>query len=156
MTLTTDDLDLPTLVALASGTVSAQILDALRAAGFDDVRTSHGYLLQLLLGGSPTIGAMAATLGVTQQAVSKSVGELERLGYVRRMTDPIDARARRVELTPRGRELIDAGRAARREAEASVAAVVAPGELAAARRVLAAMLSGVESEIAERRMPLPE
>ncbi|WP_439591637.1 MarR family winged helix-turn-helix transcriptional regulator [Microbacterium sp.] len=153
--LTSDELDLPTLLTLAGGVVSSQIVERMRQEGFADVRTSHGYVLQLVVADSPTIGSMAESLGVTQQAVSKSVGELQRLGYVDRVADPVDARARRVELTARGRELIEAGRAARQDAEASIAREVSPEDLMAARRVLAAILRDNAAQIARRRMPLP-
>lgn len=158
MTLTPDDLDLPTLVALAGGVVSTAVLDQLGEAGYADVRASHGYILQLLIDGAPTIGAMAAALGITQQAVSKSVRELERRDYVRRVADASDARLRRVELTARGRELISAGRDARRRTEASIVALVTPDDVVAARRVLTAMLhaGGADAALAERRMPMPD
>lgn len=43
---------------------------------------------------------------MTQQAASKSVAELETLGYVERSTDEADARIRRVRLSERGREVV--------------------------------------------------
>jgi hypothetical protein len=49
-----------------------------------------------------TIGSLAERLGVSQQAASKAVADLERRGCVRREADPADGRARRVALTARG------------------------------------------------------
>lgn len=43
-------------------------------------------------------------LGVTRQAAAKHVETLERLGYVERSDDPVDARRRIVALTDRGRD----------------------------------------------------
>src|SRR6476646_7436321 len=102
------------LLALAvAGGVTSRIRHRLEAAGFDDVRDSHGYVVQGLLAGDTTVTAVAVRLGVSAQAVSKSVTELERAGYVRRGTDPADGRARPLQLTDRGTALVDASRRAR-------------------------------------------
>ena len=66
------------------------------ARGFTGLRFSHGFLVQRLVEAEQAIAALAAALEVTQQAVSKTVAELEGLGYVRRRPDPRDARVRLV------------------------------------------------------------
>jgi DNA-binding HxlR family transcriptional regulator len=63
----------------------------------------HALVLIPLLGGGRHAISPAADLGVTRQAVAQVVTTLERDGYVRRVTDPGDARAKLVCLTPRGR-----------------------------------------------------
>jgi DNA-binding MarR family transcriptional regulator len=100
-------------LALASG-MTTRMREQLAEAGFDDVRESHGYVVQGLLAGDTTVTALAARLGVSAQAVSKSVTELEHAGYVRRDRDPDDGRSRPLTLTARGEELVDASRRARR------------------------------------------
>lgn len=102
------------LLALAvAGGVTARIREQLETAGFEDVRDSHGYVMQGLLAGDTTVTALAARLGVSAQAVSKSVTELERAGYLRRGRDPADGRARPLQLTEHGEVLIDTSRRAR-------------------------------------------
>jgi DNA-binding MarR family transcriptional regulator len=49
-------------------------------------------------------------MGVTQQAVSKTVRELEGLGYVERRAADGDARVRVVTLTKRGRRALETAR----------------------------------------------
>lgn len=105
--------DVSLLCAAISAAMNRSIRETLTRAGFDDARDSHGYIFQHLLDGPVTIGELAARLGLTQQAISKSTIELERLGYVRRVADPDDQRVRNVELAERGWAAIDAGRAAR-------------------------------------------
>jgi DNA-binding MarR family transcriptional regulator len=63
---------------------------------------SHGFLIQQLVEGPRPIGEIAENLGVTSQAISKAVRELEALGYVDRSGDAADGRVRRVALTDRG------------------------------------------------------
>ena len=81
----------------------------LTARGFTGLRFSHGFLVQRLIDAEQPIAALAQALDVTQQAVSKTVSELEGLGYVRRRPDPRDARVRLVSLTDRGRAAVDGG-----------------------------------------------
>jgi DNA-binding MarR family transcriptional regulator len=52
-------------------------------------------------------------MGVTQQAVSKTVRELEGLGYVERRAAATDARVRVVTLTKRGRSALETARTER-------------------------------------------
>jgi DNA-binding MarR family transcriptional regulator len=105
--------DIGLLTLAVAGGVTGRMRAQLAAAGFDDVRDSHGYVVQGLLAGDTTVTALAARLGVSAQAVSKSVTELERAGYVRRGRDPEDRRARPLRLTARGDALVDASRRAR-------------------------------------------
>jgi DNA-binding MarR family transcriptional regulator len=146
-----ESLDLATLTALAGGAVERQVLAALHDAGFAGVRAAHGFVVQRLIESEPTVSELAAELGVTQQAASKTVAEMERIGIARRVADPADQRARRVRLTDRGREMVAESR--RRRAEFDAAGTVA--EVATARRVLLAVLerAGGLDAARERRVP---
>ena len=74
------------------------------------------------------------------QAVSKSVLELEALGYVERRADPGDSRVRRVGLTELGRGAIEKGRAARAHLEKELLEDVGAPALKAAKKALVALL----------------
>lgn len=129
------EFDLPTLAALAGTAANRHLLDRLHAAGFDGIRISHGYIVQRLVDDEPTVGELADQLGITQQAVSKSVAELETLGYVTRTVDAADSRVRRIALSERGRAALAQGRADRRALEKKVS-----GDLAAAKAALVSLL----------------
>ena len=89
------DKDLVLWVTLLAEVLNAETLAALRDE-HPDIRYSHGFLFQQLVEGPRPVGEVATNLGVTSQAVSKMVRELEALGYVTRVADPDDARVRRV------------------------------------------------------------
>ena len=108
-----DSTDIGVLATAVAGGVAARIRERLDAAGFDDVRDPHDSVVQGLLAGDSTVTALAARLGVSAQAVSKTVSELERAGYVARGRDADDKRARPLRLTARGDGLVDASRRAR-------------------------------------------
>ncbi|NUT91422.1 MAG: MarR family transcriptional regulator [Saccharothrix sp.] len=149
-------IDLATLAWLAGGAANAAILAELREAGHAGVRTSHGYVVQHLLTGSPTVSELADLLGVTQQAASKHVLELERLGYVERVPDPADSRVRRARLTERGHEMVDDARRIRRRLDARLKALVGEDAADATRRALTVLLDltgGTASVVARRVVP---
>lgn len=135
----------------------AYLLQQLRAEGHDEVRTSHGYVFQHLIEGSPTIGALAEALGITQQGASKAVRELEAMGYVERVPDDSDGRIRRIVMTPRGADLVERARTLRRDLEAELERAVGRRNLLAARRVLNTLIErvGAADAIAKRRVRPP-
>ena len=149
------ELDLPTLVALAGAATNEHLLARLREQGYTGVRTSYGYVIQNLIDQTPTVGELAVRLGVTQQAASKSVVEMEALGLVSRIPDNADSRVRRVILTGHGQALLDAGRAARAELERAVAADL--GDLSEAKRVLVSLLehTGALAAVTRRQAKPP-
>ena len=152
------DLDLPTLAALAGSGIVRTLVERMETAGFAGVRPSHGYVIQRLVEEEPTITALAESLGMTQQGASKQVRDLELLGYVERIAVPGDQRARRVRLTASGRGVLEAGRRARAEIEAEVVAQVGAGSVATAKAALAALLAvaGLDENVRTRTVPTPE
>jgi DNA-binding MarR family transcriptional regulator len=152
------DLDLPTLTSLAGSGIVHALLNRIEADGFQGVKPSHGYVIQRLVEGEPTITALAEALGMTQQGASKQVRDLELLGYVERVVVPGDQRSRRVRLTPAGRGLLESGRRARAAIEAEVLEQVGPRNLKTAKSVLAALLgiAGLDERVRTRSVPTPE
>jgi len=114
------------------------------------VRFADGLVFQHLVGGPLTIGALAERLEVSQQAVSKSVADLERRGYVARRPDPDDARARRVALTDRGEAAIAGGRHHRAAIAAELSDRLGPRRVEGARRLLLDVLAEVGADTAVR------
>jgi DNA-binding MarR family transcriptional regulator len=83
----------------------AEMHDGLPAQGFDDIRPSHSVgVLRTVDPEGTRPGELARRAGVTPQAMAEFVRYLEERGYVERVPDPTDGRARLVRLTARGRE----------------------------------------------------
>ncbi len=61
---------------------------------------------------------LAEQAQVTKQTAGFLVDQLERAGYVRRVLDPADARARLVQIAPRGQAAVAVARAAEAQVEA--------------------------------------
>src|SRR5829696_2343469 len=91
--------------------VAARIHDGLPAAGIDDIRPAHLVVFQHIdeHTGSRLTG-LAEKAQMTKQSMGYLVDYLEERGYLERIPDPEDGRARIVRLTTRGREVMRAAR----------------------------------------------
>jgi len=125
------------LVLSAAAALVDEIHDAVTAAGFEDLRPTHGFAFVRIAPGDATVGDVAEHLGVTKQAASQLVDELARKGYVTRRPHPGDARARLLALTERGWACTRAADRASAAAMDRWAAVLGPERLAALRTDLA-------------------
>jgi DNA-binding MarR family transcriptional regulator len=144
------DLDLSLAAQFAGWAMADEIQRRLSADGYADLRFADGFVFQHLVAGPVTIGVLAARLEVTQQAVSKSVADLERRGYVARTPDPADARARRVALTARGQASIDAARRHRAALAAELAHRLGERRFESARRLLLDVVADLGADVAVR------
>lgn len=95
-----------------------QVLVGLEAGGFGDVRPAHFTVFQHLPPEGMRLTALAESALMTKQSMGYLVDDLEALGYVERVPDPIDRRAKLVRLTVRGRQVDDTVRAVIHEIEA--------------------------------------
>ena len=68
--------------------------------GHPDVRPPHGSVLQYLDQAGTRVSELAARAQVTKQSMAELLLHLERHGYVERVPDPSDRRAKTLHLTP--------------------------------------------------------
>lgn len=85
--------------------------------GHGTIRVAHGAVLQHLDDSGTTVSTLAERAGMTKQAMAELVQYLERHAYVRRMPDPHDQRAKLVQVTDKGREVIAIARSLAPELE---------------------------------------
>ncbi|WP_431940162.1 MarR family winged helix-turn-helix transcriptional regulator [Nocardia grenadensis] len=91
------------LYRLARAT-SVRLATAFAVAGMPDLHPRHALqFFPPLLAGGQRVSELAPRIGVTRQATAQVVGTLERGGYLVRVADPTDRRAKLVRLTDRGR-----------------------------------------------------
>ena len=99
--------ELPTslLMFIAQRSAEGRIYEAVRHAGFTDVTVAQGRLAAGIDPDGTRLSVLAERAQVAKQTATALVDHLERSGYVERVPDPADGRARLVRLTDRGREL---------------------------------------------------
>jgi len=100
-----DDLPSALLMFIAHRAAEARVFEAVRSAGFEDLTLAQSRIGQRLNSEGVRVTDIAEQAGVTKQTAGALVNELEANGYVTRMPDPADARARLVVLTDRGEKL---------------------------------------------------
>ncbi|MGI5171008.1 MarR family winged helix-turn-helix transcriptional regulator [Spirillospora sp. CA-253888] len=82
--------------------VTQRVQEGLAAEGITDVRPTHLRVFTTIEHGPARLTQIAERLGTTKQTVGPLVDELVKLGYLSRLPDPQDARARLVDFTPAG------------------------------------------------------
>ena len=86
-------------------TMNAVLAARIAAAGHEHVRAPHGLVLQYLDDAGTRVGVLAERAQITKQSMAELVAHLERHGYVERVPDPADGRAKLVRATARGGEV---------------------------------------------------
>ena len=100
------------------------------AAGYDDLNAAHVGLWRYpgLDGRRPT--QLADEVGITKQSVNELLGHLEQRGYLDRVPDSADGRARVIRVTPKGRRLERTIYAEARTAQLQIAEILGPKRFA--------------------------
>jgi len=94
------------LLLRASRIVNRHVVEGLHARGYTDLRSTHTTLLSNIDLVGSTVTAAADRAGITKQAMGRLADELEAAGYIRVRSDPGDARARILQLTRAGKQLM--------------------------------------------------
>jgi MarR family transcriptional regulator, transcriptional regulator for hemolysin len=93
---------------------------------------------------------LARDLDVGKVTVGGLVDRLEAAGYVRRVPDQVDRRAKRIVVTPQGRDILDQMVTVGRGLNEIILAGLAPDEIAAAERALEMMKDNIRRAVVER------
>jgi DNA-binding MarR family transcriptional regulator len=86
--------------------------------GHPEIRPPHGNVMQFLDDGGTRVSVLAERAQMTKQAMAELVAHLEQRGYVERVPDPVDRRAKLVRATARGKQLYAIAREVVAEIEA--------------------------------------
>lgn len=106
------------------------------AAGYPGLRPSHGCVFRYLDVDGSRLAELAERSGMTKQAFGEHVANVEALGYVERVADPQDGRAKLVVPTPRGREALILGRQVFADLEREWAEAIGAERVAGLRETL--------------------
>ena len=146
----TDSIPLPGLIQRAYQSADAAITSGLRRRGFDVSRAHSSVLANIDIETGTRLTALADRASVTKQAIGQVVAELESKGFVKRVPDPDDGRAKLIRLTGKGRTLIAAAYEVIERIEGAVMKEVGSEGIEAARTTLAALTRAAEKAAAER------
>jgi DNA-binding MarR family transcriptional regulator len=98
------------LLSTAMDKFGEELYDRVEAAGLKDIRPGHGCVFSNIQPDGSRLTELAERACMTKQTVGEVASDLEGLGYVERVPDLADGRAKIIRLTERGREAQAIGR----------------------------------------------
>ena len=136
---------LPALLTEVKIAAIDKLRERIADAGHPEIREGHGCVFGFIdIEHGSRLTDLAANAGLTKQAVGEAVTELERLGYVNRVPDPGDGRAKIIKLTDRGMDAVIKGRRIFAEIEHEWAEQIGP-ELMASFREAGIRIAALET-----------
>ncbi|MGY1622450.1 MarR family winged helix-turn-helix transcriptional regulator [Geodermatophilus sp. SYSU D00965] len=130
--------------------VNDLVLAHLAECGHAAVRPAHGAVFQYLDDAGTTVSVLAERAQMTKQAMAELVAHLERHGYVTRVPDPADRRAKLVLPTERGREVVTIAQSLVPELEERVTGALGAERVHALRDDLEAIRRSATEELARQ------
>jgi len=115
--------------------------------GHPEVRAPHGNVFQFLDDEGTRVSELARRAQITKQSMAELVAHLERYGYVERVPDPADRRAKLVRSTARGSEVYSIAREVVAEIEREWTARLGARKM----RELRELLQELNEGLSERR-----
>src|SRR3954447_1645444 len=97
-------MNLLALLDTATESVLAEFRRELEGAGYADLRPTHGCVFRFVREDGMRLTELAILASITKQSAGEVVDELAELGYVERIPDPEDRRAKLISLTAKGEE----------------------------------------------------
>jgi DNA-binding MarR family transcriptional regulator len=113
-----EELNLGLLLFIPYRFMESAVIEALKAHGHE-VPLNQARVFQRIAPGGSRLADLAEAAQVSKQTLGSIVDRLERAGYVERVPDPTDARARLVTVTAKGRELVEISLPVVRQVEAA-------------------------------------
>jgi DNA-binding MarR family transcriptional regulator len=127
------------LLGVAFDAFSEELHERVQAAGFTDIRPGHGCVFGNIDPQGSRLTDLAERAKMTKQSVGEVTSDLERRGYLERVPDPEDGRAKIIRLTDRGRKAQAAGRGLINDLERDWAERYGEEQIAALRAALEAV-----------------
>lgn len=122
---------------------SDELHDRIAERGHPEIRAPHGNVFQYLDDEGTSTSELARRAQVTKQSMAELVAYLERHGYVERVPDPRDRRARLVRATARGREVYAVAREVIAEIEREWTALLGAAKMRQLRELLEELNDGL-------------
>ncbi|HEX3243401.1 MAG TPA: MarR family winged helix-turn-helix transcriptional regulator [Solirubrobacterales bacterium] len=146
---TDDRIPLPPLLENAREAGFEELHRRLAERGYADIRHAHGCVFRWVDPEGTRLTELAELAGHSKQAVGEFVCDLEARGYVERVPDPADGRAKIIRLTERGAEAKATALEIFAEIEAEWAERIGPERVEALREALEVLYE------LERSVPVP-
>jgi DNA-binding MarR family transcriptional regulator len=131
-----EELNVGLLMQIAFRAMEQRVLTSLAEAGFDDITVAQARIVAQIDAAGTRLTELAERAQVTKQTASFLVDQVERAGYVERVPDPSDRRARLVRLTDRGQRAAEFANSVAERVQQEWAAHLGPKAMRSLRQAL--------------------
>lgn len=100
--------------------------------GYKGLRVSFAPYMSIIGAGNTKLSTLADELGITKQAASQTLTELEKMGYITRIASKKDGRSKQLQITPSGIKMLDDGLLAYQTVESELKEFTPQAELQSA------------------------
>lgn len=132
------------LLFKAARLLNERAIERVRLRTDQPVRVAHTTVLPHVDLEGTRLTEIARRLGVTKQAAGQVVDELEEMGFLERIADPKDARAKLIRFSKKGQAAMLEGLQVLGEIEAEVRDVIGEGKMRVLHESLAAVIASIE------------
>jgi len=143
-------MNLAQLLRMPFQALVAELHARLAERGYTDIPPTHTIVFALVDAQGIRLGELARRAQMTKQLVNYLVTAVEERGYLERVPDPSDGRAKLVRLTERGQQAAQAGSEVIEGIEREWAAALGPEDMEELRSLLERLV-GVVGRQAERQ-----
>jgi DNA-binding MarR family transcriptional regulator len=121
---------------MAADALFAEFRLDLVESGYGDIRPTHGCIFRYVHDDGMRLTDLATLAGMTKQSIGEIVDDLAERGYVERIPDPADRRAKLIRLTEKGEQAQAMGRTLFAKLEDRLADRHGPDRVADLRQLL--------------------
>lgn len=148
---------LAALLDVAAQAMLVEFRSDLEGAGYAEIRPTHGCVFRFIRAGEGMrLTDLASFAAMTKQSVGEIVDDLVALGYVERIPDPTDRRAKLIHLTLKGVQAREVGYDLFGKIEEKWAERYGENRIAALREVLEEIVTGeAPHAVPELSRPVP-
>lgn len=139
-----DSLNFAQLLRIPFQVLVTELHERLAEMGYPDIRPTHTLIFALVDSGGIRLSELAERAQMTKQLVNYMVTSIEELGYVERVPDPEDGRAKIVRLTERGYQASQVGKEIIQSIEQTWADKLGAQDMRELRSLLERLVGAVE------------
>lgn len=139
-----DSLNFAQLLRIPFQALVTELHERLAEMGYPDIRPTHTLIFALVDSGGIRLSELAERAQMTKQLVNYMVTSIEELGYVERVPDPEDGRAKIVRLTERGYQASQVGKEIIQSIEQTWADKLGAQDMRELRSLLERLVGAVE------------
>ena len=122
--------------------LNKKVISKINENGYSDIKPTHTHIFRHISLEGIRLKDLTDKIGLSKQSISEIVDDLEKKGYLVKLPDDNDLRAKKICYTEKGKELIGLGKCISKELEKEYIELLGFEEFENLKQVLTKMLDG--------------